>query len=379
MSIPHNSAILALLRAARWRIWAGRVLSRLSRAAWASALLLLCAGLLHALFYPFPWLYIAILAMLPPTAVILWGLLQDRPTLQDTAATADRWFEGKALMSTALDQLLTSRQQHTRASHFVIEAAEGSAPSWLDRLRRKHHWRPPRQAVIPLALGLAGVYLLLLPGPAARQNTAAIDPAPQLTSVPPSGDTPRDFVTGLREALRTARQASADPNPKAAVAGGGIQAGIGRLDGTQHGAPDTASISATRPINAAPVPYRKGMPGGPSSVQPTAATRSVEGISATAGTQEGRPDPAQNVISTAPPLAVEFFPLPRPKDEKDGTIAYHGASKALGPMTAILAPGEMNQAVTTARWDADMPYALALSPAQRQYIQQYFSSPGETQ
>lgn len=377
MNAPPDSPLLALLRQVQRRLWSERILFRLLRATWWSATLLLGGGLVHVLRQPIPWPCIAALALLPLATAVLLGLWRDRPTLLDTANTADHWFDGKALMASALDQLRVSQRQRTCASRFVIEAANRSAPRWLERLEHEHRWRPPRHAFIPVALGLAGTYLLLLPGPAPREDTAAIAATPSPAGTSRRDNTASDFVAGLREALHVARQGHTDPAVMAAGAKPtGKQSGTDKFDRFRPGGTETAPLPTTPLDTAAPVSH-EGEATLSTDIRP--GTADPEGrVSDTAGSLAGRAANALDGHPATPPLIVTFFPLDREEGGKDGGLAAgRGASRELAPMPAALVPVENPQTARAARWDTNMPYALSLSTAQRHYVQQYFSDLGE--
>lgn len=378
MNTPPDSPLFTLLHQVRRRLWSGRILSQLLRATWWSAALLLGGGLVHAFHQPLPASAVAALAALPLAAAVLLGLLRGRPPLAHAAAIADRWFDGKALMSSALDQWQAPPGRHTRASRFVIEAADRCAPSWSERLAHAHRWRPPRHAVIPVALGLAGVYLLLLPGPAPRQDSVAIGATPPPADASRPNLTASDFVAGLRQALRDARQAPTDP---AALGGGsalgGRQSATGRMvtlhtDSTQR----TASAD-TRPGRARAVPQEGKTPVTPAGRGST-TTGSDGPRSDTAGSGAGRVAGTRHGSPAAPPLSVQYFPVVRATgDDEKPAATGHGAGRDLTPMPAALASVDIRQTAGAARWDTDMPDALTLSPAQRHYVRQYFSDLGE--
>ncbi len=380
MNNAVDSPLSTLLRRTRRRLWHGRLLSRLLHAAWWSAALLLAGGLVHALYQPLPWIGSLSLAALPPAAALLLGLWRDRPTLPDAAATADRWFDGQSLMASALDQWRRPPRQRTRAGRFVIAAAERCAPLWIERLAHEHRWRPPRHALVPALMGLAGAYLLLLPGPAPRGSAADGTALPAPTASPRHDDAASDFVAGLREALRAARREQPAPG---ATAGNGAET-AGKRSATKAADPArppgarSATLTTPRPEGTAPSPHRA-----------EAAQTADKGADLTAGpgkrvsdapgNRTGRPGKARKEPAAAPPLGVTFFPQANNDSSKDATPATaRGAGRELAPMPAAHVPGNKLRAARAARWDTDMPYAPSLSAAQRHYVQQYFHNLGES-
>jgi hypothetical protein len=152
------------LHRVRNRLWAREILDLIARAAWVSAALLLAAGTLHVTQRGHSGLVALVAAAAVPTLALVFGLLARRPGPTSAARSADRWFGGKSLMTSALDQLGRAPAERAGAAGFVLERADGSAVSWQGRLSLVSPLLPARRLVLPLLLAGAGAYLYLLPG-----------------------------------------------------------------------------------------------------------------------------------------------------------------------------------------------------------------------
>lgn len=145
-------------------MWLEGVLGLLLRFSWPAALVLLVAGLIHVFVTAVPWqLSLSLVAVIVATTIAA-GLLFARPTLDDAALTADRRLGSKELLVSALEVMRKPPDQRPASAPFVLRQAEKTVLGAPENQIRGPRTRSRQMALIPFAVGLAGLVLHLEPG-----------------------------------------------------------------------------------------------------------------------------------------------------------------------------------------------------------------------
>lgn len=382
MTIASTSTIDSFLSSTRYRLWSQQILALLLRGLWWASAIALCGGFVHVFFYPLAWALFVMLVLVPVGATLLWGLIFHRPSLQTAAATADHWFSGKSLMSTALDQLSRPGVQLTRAGQFVIEQAGETASTWQKRLASEHRLRIPRQMVVPLSLTMTGCFLLILPQqashePEPKQLTAKDSVTPVTQKLPST-----NLIADLQRALHTstAEKHSRKADDHAGQNATPTQTALNRKKSPAQGLVpgDKAQfVAVPTPGDNRQATTESIDPAPPDTGQAAFPTRPGKKKSIAPGTL-ANPMANPKTAPRATQLEIEFFNMPvrQAMDSEPGTGKGKNLELKLIETKAGLSPAA--QSVAAADRGISMPYEMTLSPAQKRYMARYFKSFGET-
>jgi len=170
-----DDPLQALLSAVRVRLWARQSQNHLHRFYWQVAALVLVSAGIHHWLTPVPHLPLLLgsAVLLAIASLRCW---RDRPTLEASAAFADREFGGHALLATAVE---CARQPGTACndiSTIILRQAGDAARAWRPRVASRFRSPPATASVLAIVPLFAGLVLLSLPGKDSGRNISlAID------------------------------------------------------------------------------------------------------------------------------------------------------------------------------------------------------------
>lgn len=195
---PENE-ITRFVSLARKRLWMATVAACGFRNAWWTAWLLLALGLVHVFWITVPvWLLFALI-MIPVILTVSTGIAR-QPDMIMAASSADRWFEGRALLSSAID-IISSHPQHDRrpAQSLVLHQARQAVRRWLPELHARSAIQlPPRVPLLLIMLAI-GCLLILQPGPQQIKLDVDITTGPDRPAASPSARSDQ-FISQIRRA-----------------------------------------------------------------------------------------------------------------------------------------------------------------------------------
>lgn len=335
VSAPQSLSTRRLLRAVQNRIWLQGVLDVAVRAAWAGAVIAMLGSAVHLAVLTHSGRTTAILAVLLLGVPIAFALLRGRPALTMAARSADTWFDGRALMTSACDQLSRPEAKRAGAAAFVLEQADARAAAWQRRLRAVRPLVGARRLHPAFACLLLGAFLHLLPG-ATSPHTAG-----------------RDARLEVARATPPARPAS--PASQHASDSGAV-----RTDGVAQDPEPGATRGARADVGVA-VPERGRGP----------ATRATPEAGGTSGGREvGHAAPESELGPVPPDAGPQSFELTE--------IARPAGHRGAGSGLLSGAPGERGAAASMGPVAPATPIGVAareqLAPVMRAYVSRYLES-----
>ncbi len=329
VTAPVTLPVMVLVRAVQRRLWIESLYERERRAVWASAGVVLAGGAWHVAIraHAGSWTGAAALAVLAVPLVL--AVLAGRAPAEEAARRADAWFDGRELMTSAVDQLVRPPAERAGAADLVLSRAAEAAVLWRERLAARRLHLGLRHLAAPLVVSLVGGFLHVLPGRVAPASVAPGAAARSATAVAPAGD-PLAWSRPAGTPATAAARTGASPAAPAEVV-----------------ARDAATGEPTLPApGAAAGPGTGPLPGG-------AAPRD----------EVLRPQ-------SAAPLGASFVDLPRADGRQaDGS----GAAKLAGdiPRAASGEPGAARPAATV-----ELGARPDLPPALRAYVAAYLRRVG---
>jgi len=334
VNVPQSRSTRRLLRAVQNRTWLQGVLDVGVRAAWGGAAIAMLGGAVHLAVRAHSGRITAILAVLAVGVPVAFALLRRRPALAVAARSADAWFGGRALMTSACDQLLRPEAERAGAAGFVLEQADARAASWQRGLGAVRPLVGARRLHPVLACTLLGAFLHLLPGTT-------------------SSGAAHDARLDVARAAPPARPASPASEPAAAP-------GVARADGEAPGEVEGA-------LRWARVGASGAVPEGERSPAPGAAP---EAGGASGGREAGRAAP-DGELAPVPPDAS-------PQSVETAEIARPAGRQGVGAGLLSAAPGERGVAASADPVAPATPMGVAareeLAPVLRAYVRRYLES-----
>jgi hypothetical protein len=152
----------SLISAVRNRLWLQCAADILNRGVWIGCGILISGGLYHLFVHALQIGILITLGMLPLAAGLLVVLFRHRPGSNIAARTADIWFDGKNLITSAWE-LHQQCGGHSAMDKLVMRRAQTAALHWRRRIASERPVRWPHRMTMPLLLALTGIFLLQLP------------------------------------------------------------------------------------------------------------------------------------------------------------------------------------------------------------------------
>lgn len=163
MNVSDVENVLRFLRLARLRLWLLVCRREALRLGWILTAILLVVAAVHVTIAAVPATFIAVVASAIAIAAVLRALLV-RPSLAESAVAADVAFDGRSIMTTALEICKRGPSPRDEAARIIMDQANEAATSWnQENLTVTDHTRSAATAltIVPL---FAAVVLLLSPG-----------------------------------------------------------------------------------------------------------------------------------------------------------------------------------------------------------------------
>jgi hypothetical protein len=187
VTAPVTLPVTVLVRAVQRRLWIESLYERERRAVWASAGVVLAGGAWHVAIHAHAGSWTAAVAVAVLAVPLALAVLTGRPPAEEAARRADAWFDGRELMTSAVDQLARPPAERAGAADFVLSRAAEAAVVWRDRLATRRLHLGLRRLAAPLVVALVGGFLHVLPGRVTPAGVAAGAAARSVTAVAPAG------------------------------------------------------------------------------------------------------------------------------------------------------------------------------------------------
>jgi len=162
MTIPRTADAKPLIDAIRNRLWFQRTVDVVAASLRICGGISLAGGLFHVFIHAASTEFVVIMAVMPIVGALLAVMFRHRPDLATAARTADIWFDGKNLMTSAWD-LFQRHDGHSSMEELVMARAREVAPQWRERIASVRPIRYSHPITMPLILILCGIFLLQLP------------------------------------------------------------------------------------------------------------------------------------------------------------------------------------------------------------------------
>ena len=203
---PEASLIHSFLAAARRRLWAARALECGRDMLWQIGFLFLILSGIH-LWSTSISISLLLFGVASLALLTLLRILLNRPTMAASAARADREFNGRALMTTALECLQEPVDTNDTAPGMVLEQARAAAVCWRPDISRL--FKPPQAGTSALTMIPIFVAAVLLSFPGAEVDNDAAENVVQATGV--AGGRNESSIADAGD-VATIRRALADEN-----------------------------------------------------------------------------------------------------------------------------------------------------------------------
>jgi len=162
MTNPRTADAMSLIDAIRNRLWFQRSVEAVAASLRICGVISLAGGLYHLFIHAASAGFVVIMALMPIVGALLAVMFRRRPDLATAARTADVWFDGKNLMTSAWD-LFQRHGRHSSMEELVMARARAVAPQWRQRIASVRPIRYSHPITMPLILTLCGIFLLQLP------------------------------------------------------------------------------------------------------------------------------------------------------------------------------------------------------------------------
>ncbi len=190
-----EKTILPFLGAVRRRLWLLETARAATEAFWLVSLGLLVLALAHVTFVSVPPVFIGG-AIAASAGWMLLRLISRRPGIEEAAASADRHFGGRELMTTAADCLRRAPGKTSGAAGIVLDQALCAANEWSPRISKTlRQTRRSHVAVALVPLFVAIVLLMASDQPVLKRDAVTTE-APAILSAS------RDNVSNELAAIR---------------------------------------------------------------------------------------------------------------------------------------------------------------------------------
>jgi len=357
MTSPGTADAISLIDAIRNRLWFQRSVDALAASLRICGVISLAGGLYHVFIHAASADVVVIMAVMPIVGALLAAMFRRRPDLATAARTADVWFDGKNLMTSAWD-LFQRHGRHSSMEELVMARARAVAPQWRQRIASVRPIRYSHPITIPLILILCGIFLLQLPSKewltrfqsGTNGRVVYDDRNPKVAS----GETasPISESAPTHETSETGRTSSPSFSPKSSLDTGVDPSGPGtRQPGQLESDPGVAIRDSVHPI-------ADGADGDPS------ATTNEGGQSA--GDRAVTGEKGESGVASAK-LKVEEIIIQRKANGR-------GADDMGHELAAEAVTGKQGSAVTTAvppAQHAQTTFRGIYTPALRAYISRY--------
>ena len=350
MSGERHSETDALISAVRRQLWLQAAVNTIGRHLRISTAILLTAGLFHLFARPLNGGLVMALALLPLLLGVLATLIRQRPPLASAARTADRWFDGKNLITSAWE-LRQRPAAHAASAGLLLLRAEAAAGQWRQQVSALQPLRWPPLA-LPLMVALTALFLLQLPSKGWLTAPAALEAghsaAPLAVAV--NGSEPRI-------------EAGPTPSPQPAPAAESERAATNSASSPQ--AATTVSDSSQPPAEAGATQSDSDTRKSAAQPSPHAAVAAVNDGGTKAGDQEGvraERDPHPDAAA----LKVSESTIER----QAGTEGNSGNGNELEGSSSARGQG-LASAIPAAQ-QSHSPYRGNYTPALKSYMARYF-------
>jgi len=162
MTNSRTADAISLIDAIRNRLWFQRFVDAVAASLRICGGILLAGGLYHVFIHAASAGFVVIMAVMPIVGALLAVTFRHRPDLATAARTADVWFDGKNLMTSAWD-LFQRHGRHSSMEELVMARARAVAPQWRQRIASVRPIKYSHPLPMPLILTLCGIFLLQLP------------------------------------------------------------------------------------------------------------------------------------------------------------------------------------------------------------------------
>lgn len=345
---PETSALIS---AVRRQLWFQAAASASGRHLRSGAAMLLAASLYHLFASPLNSALAVAVALLPLLLGMMTVLLRRRPHSATAARTADHWFDGKNLITSAWE-LRQRSAAHPATAGLLLLRAETAAAQWRQQVATRQPLRWPRLTA-PLMIALTALFLLQLP------SKGWLVPSPVL---PPFLEAGRSAAPATASnGIAAAPTASPPPAPA-----------VEHEDAAANGASSpqtaaTASNSSQPPAQAGTTKDNNDTSKSASPPSPHAAVASLNDGGTKAGDQEGiRAGRAPEGESAA--LKVDEHAVER----QAGTGGRSGAGRELAGSAPAHRQGPITTSAIPAAQRSHTPYHGDYTPALKSYMARYF-------
>ncbi len=380
MNMHQQNALHTLVGSVRNRLWLQETSRLLYLGIWGATAALLLFGLLHFLVQALsPKLFIAI-ALIPPVVTTAVGLLLRRPAAATAAQAADRWFDSKQLITSAWELQEAGGSPSGSAAMLVTQRAEACAASLQPGVHAGHPVAMPHSPHLPIALGLIGLFLLLMPGAQSSDDRQRANRGIQPQA---AADLPDTGVAAL-EYRRDSSRIQSEETRQSAPGNAGSEVG--------HASQDRAPARETKPGAAVQAVEHE------SAARQNMSADDARPSPAAAGTDASRAGPALSPHSEyafskggrtpggepahrrpgtdredLPDMDFQMKPVMRAAAKREAPAASGDTGIELSPNDA---PAVDEPAPALSMQPAEpvsVPYRAGFTPALRQYVSRYFS------
>ncbi len=361
---PDNDQSLAVfLQALRIRLWLQAVLRWTWRGLALTALWLSGAGLVHTLLHALPLPLCLLVALLPVSITLLVGGWRGRPSLDHCAQVADRWFDGKALLTSAWDLYHHLRSAHPASTRLISRQAQQAVLDWHGQLQQRPFWPPlPNHALISISFSLIGIFLLIAPGAMPKREEQAFLSAPAVPRPAATSTILNSWQERPVAASSTLRQAV--PPPGEPIQAESVPVPPVMLVATQPSPPPADVVSLHHPAAS-------GEKGDDATVTVTIGPGEDQADRGSGSSQPGSGGHATTLhgepaATAAIPIDwVDLIRTPAAQSRLAGTTGMELFTTAAPPQHTAPAAGGTAQTVVS---QYEAPFGLALRP----YIARYF-------
>lgn len=353
-----SSPTHALIGAVRHRVWLQSTVNAISRDVRLSGGVLLAGGLYHLFVHALRTGPVVTLALLPLAAGLFYALFRRRPEPAAAARSADIWFDGKNLITSAWE-LLRRRGDHSPVDQLVVARAHAAAEQWRKRIAAQRPLRWPYRISTPLLLALTGVLLLQLPS---KEWLARFHDAQSVRIAA------RD--SGLRPGKREGNTAEHSPPPSPLARANPDSVPAQTMSGKP---PQDASFT----INDSSAPQTSEA-GDQNAAKNAAATPFAKGASPPANSggrlagDQGGIRPNHDIRTESASFQVNEVGIQRAA----GNQGNSGKGDELGEAGRPAAPATADTMVIPAARQARTAYRGDYSPALKTYMARYFQELG---
>ncbi|GMQ87098.1 MAG: hypothetical protein BMS9Abin08_0296 [Gammaproteobacteria bacterium] len=372
-------ALHTLVGSVRNRLWLQETSRLLYLGIWGATAALLLFGLLHFLVQALsPKLFIAI-ALIPPVVTTAVSLLLRRPSAATAALAADRWFDSKQLITSAWELQEAGRSASGSGAMLVTQRAETCAARLQPGVHAVHPVTMPHSPHLPIALGLIGLFLLLMPGAQSNDDRQQAN-----KGIQPQAD------SGLPDTRVAALEYRRDSSILSEESRQSAQGNAG--SDVDHVSQDRAPARETRPGAVTQAVEHKGAARQNMSADEARPSPAAAGADASRAGPATSPDseyafskggrtpggePAHRRPGTdredLPDMNFQLQPVLRAAANREAPAASGDTGIELSPNNkpAVDKPAPALSMQPAER--VSVPYRAGFTPALRQYVSRYFS------